>query len=471
MKPFIFVLLLSLLFSCSQSQEVDNPCPFDVRISNAECGVLKVPAKREADNSENTSISYLVLKSNTASGKDPIVFLQGGPGAGAIASMADLFKNNRLRNDRDIVLVDQRGTGFSSQNCPDLGTQFMEMMALNLSADEEYKYMLTLSETCRSELSVNGISVEMYTTAENAADIDDLRKTLGYEKWVIMGGSYGTRLGLEYMKTYPQHISASILIGLYPHQLSLYANIFSHLNQSLDLVFETCENDPGCRQKYPELKTRFYEVKNQLIDAPFSFDYNEEPFHLNAQDMLLLVHQMLYHPALIGRIPQFIEAIEKEDPEPIKSAVDITAGTMQLINGAMYWSIMSQEELPFMDANAFQNDMERNSHLMPGPAFFISDVQVQEDWRTDAVSASFKKPVKSDVPTLLVNGRFDPVTPISNAKNVLGHLSKGQLVEFPNGSHSLMNNCFFDLVQEFLNDPKSTVDAACAQESERIRWR
>ncbi|MGD1957374.1 MAG: alpha/beta hydrolase [Fulvivirga sp.] len=106
---------------------------------------------------------------------------------------------------------------------------------------------------------------------------------------------------------------------------------------------------------------------------------------------------------------------------------------------------------------------------MPGPAFFISDLKVQQEWMDQSVDKTFKLPVQRDVPTLLVNG-FDPATPVSNAESTLQYLSKGQLVKFPMNSHSLMNACFFELVKAFLNDPESPVDASCAQKNNVFNW-
>ncbi|MEM6523974.1 MAG: alpha/beta fold hydrolase [Bacteroidota bacterium] len=471
MRMFFFVALLPFLSGCGLSQNSESKCPFNVNISNTVCSVLEVPAKHSELNGSKIALSYLILRTNNPLKKDPIVFLQGGPGAGAIVTMADVLAGSSLRNERDIVLVDQRGTGFSEAHCKDLGLKFLNMMAQNLTPEEEYAYMLEISKECKSELKDKAIDPRVYNTRENAADIEALRTHLGYEQWIIMGGSYGSRLGLEYMRTYSKSVSASILFGLYPQHINLYDNILGNLSTSLHRVFEACANDDKCNRKYPEIKDRFYNVKDKLISEPLSFEFKNNTFHLNAQDMILLVHQMLYHPILIERIPEFINAVEKRDPKPIKAAVEVTAGTMELINGVMYWSIMSHEELPFVGMVAMQEDLKNNPHLSPGPAFFISDIQVQETWLNTKADDSFKEPVSSDLPTLLINGRFDPVTPVSNAESTLRYLSNGQLVEFSKNSHSLMNNCFFELVESFLEDPSAKLDDSCAQVSEGFRWR
>ncbi|MEM9390980.1 MAG: alpha/beta fold hydrolase [Bacteroidota bacterium] len=470
MKSFFLTCSFALLISCLQSHKADMECMFAQGLTDVDCGYVAVPAKRSEQNSGQIQIAYLVLKAKKQSTKDPIIFLQGGPGAPAISSMSVVFQNNTLRKDRDIVLVDQRGTGFSEAHCDELGSQFMAIMAQDLTAREEYNHILKIAQDCKYELSDQSIDLSSYTIAENAPDIEEVRKYLGYDKVVIMGGSYGTRLGLEYMKTYPMNVSASILLGLFPHHVSLYENIFTNLNASLRLVFKSCADNSECREAYPNLEERFYKIKTQLMAEPYAFKYNNGIFYMNAQDMLLLVHQMLYHPALIARIPEFVKAIEHKNPGPVRVSLQITESTMKLINGVMYWSVMSQEERPFVGAEAFQLDMEKNKHLMPGPAFFISDLKLQQEWMDQSVDKTFKLPVQSDIPTLLVNGGFDPVTPISNAESTLQYLSKGQLVKFPMNSHSLMNACFFELVRAFLRDPESPADGSCAQKSNGFNW-
>ncbi len=211
MKNLILLTFCLALISCNQSSQSKNKEIVFQSFKNdrsIESGYLEVPENRTVSKSKKIKLAYIVIKArNSASKKDPILYLQGGPGAPTLI-MANFWKGNDLRNDRDIVLMDQRGTGASNAICSDFGDQMLEIIAKDLTPDQEYTEMLTLLDNCKDQANKNNTDLSGYNSRENAADYEALRKELGYKKWNVFGGSYGSRLGLTIMRDFPNNLSS-----------------------------------------------------------------------------------------------------------------------------------------------------------------------------------------------------------------------------------------------------------------------
>ena len=468
------IFLLALFgFSCSQAQQkLTEACPlpeYDDR-DDVECGYISVPENRKDPHTRQIKLAYLVLKARSGNPKsDPIVYLQGGPG-GATLPMANYWENSPLRINRDFILIDQRGTGFSNAVCTDLGDKLLEVLSEDLTVEEEKEAMLKVAKGCKAELKKEGVDQAGYNTIANAQDLDDLRKALGHEKWNLFGGSYGSRLALAYMRDFPQHTRTSIMSGMFPPQVNLYEHFVSNFSRSLELTFAACAENESCSRRYPNFKEDYYAVFESLKKKPVTFSWGGEPFTLNAQDLLLFTHQMLYTRNTIGQVPAYIKAIQEKDDEVLAAAVQPLAGRARLINIAMNWSFNAHDEYTFSQQAEFQADLDRNARLKPGPAFFSSDPDVLEQWHPHRAPAYVNEPVKSAIPSLVANGNFDPITPPANAEATVKHLDKAYYTVFPTDGHSVFGTCYFGIVQDFLKDPDSQPDMSCAKRKRRIDW-
>ncbi len=412
----------------------------------------------------------MVLKaSNGDSKNDPIVYLQGGPG-GSTLFMANFWRNHPLREDRDIVLMDQRGTGASDAVCSDFGSELIRILSQDLSPEAEYEETLKKLEKCRKQAKASGVKFGAYNSRENAADFESLRKKLGYKKWNLFGGSYGSRLGLTMLRDNPESIRSAILFSVFAPETDLYANFTSNFKKSLYKVFNQCKKDPNCDSRYPDLKNRFLKSLERIEAEPISFEYQGSPFVLNVQDVLLMTHQILYQRSRIGQIPAFILALETVDNQVLEAALTPTVITSSAINVPMYLSVMAYEELPFNGASEFKEDLDKNSEFPTGPAFFNSDTRIMSEWHSSRATPEENQPVSSDIPTLLFNGSLDPITPTSNAKGAAKHLENSYFFEFENEGHSLFNSCFFQICRDFLDQPSEKPPAECASEPFIISW-
>ncbi len=435
--------------------------------SKISSGQLSVPENRNDPNSRQISISYAYISKTGDKNFPPIVFLQGGPG-GSSLSMQNFFANSPLRRNHDIILFDARGTGRSGAYCENAGSKFLELMARDLSVEEEYEGTLEICERCKEELDANKVDLRGYNSMENASDLEALREHLGIDKWILFGGSYGTRLGLTYLREY-NAAEAAIFMGLFPPEVNIYEGFVEGLDTSLEYLFSSCQSDTDCNERYPELKSSFQSAIKNLKSQPKTVSYQGEDFIINAQDALLFIHQMLYSRSTIQQVPAFIKAHGSEDIGVIVRSINSTAARLSVINAATYWSVQANEEVQFNGENSIKKELANYPALQPGPAFFASDQRILQQWHSYRSGALENERVVANTPILIVNGLFDPITPISNARNVMEYLPNATLIEFPYDGHGTFNSCFFNLIEGFVTEGYKAPESSCA-ENGSLNW-
>ncbi len=473
MKAILYFIICGLISTTAcQSQDVHNCAfPYSKHAVGDRCGLLTVPENRQNPNSKKIQLAYLVIKSKSSQPKsDPVVFLQGGPG-GVVLPLADAYSNLQLDEDRDFVLFDPRGTGYSQALCPDLMSNLMEVLAMDIQPEQEYQALEKFLKICQQDVQEQDIDLNGYNSQENVYDLEDLREHLGYDQWNIFGGSYGSRLGLLYMDLFPNSIRSATLVGIFPPQIRMYDDLISNFNQSLQKVFSQCAQDPDCRERYPDLKQEFLDTFAELKGNPIRINWKDKPFTLNAQDMLLFIHQRLYTRNSIATVPFLIRALKDRDQNVLKQASADLNKRMQLINLATYWSVMTCDEGVYDNKQKLQADLAKNPQYQLGIGVFSTDPLIYETWNANASCYTYLEAVASDIPTLLVSGTFDPVTPPANAEQAAKYLRNSQLITFTNEGHAPFNSCFFDLAKSFLNDPNRKLNTSCAQKERNIRWR
>ena len=431
-------------------------------------GTLKVPANREKLDSRTMSLAYKVLKAkNIDSLKSPIVYLQGGPG-GPTLIMENFWKNHPLRNDRDIILMDQRGTGLSEAICIESGEDAISILRKNLNKEEEFLALNKLMEDCKNSLTQKEIDFAKFTSKEIAADFEDLRKELGYDTWNLFGGSYGSRLGLTIMRDYPNSVKSAVLFSVFAPENNLLTDLGKNFEDSLFATLERCKNNKACSVRFPDLKLRLLTVLRELENDPLTIFFEEEEFILNARDAAFLIKMLLYDRSSIGSIPKFIEALEDRNSEPILEKLSDIIPLYRTINLAMSYSVIVNEELPFTDKNEVDTFFKTKSNL--GNEYYPFDLNSLEKWHPLRAPTMENEPVISQIPTLMVSGDLDPVTPVRYAKEVLKNLENGYGVIFPDDSHSLFNSCFFQMTEDFYNDPTLKPNSECSSIRKPIKW-
>lgn len=458
MRSWFVLFFAALLYAC-------NTTPENIVIN----GILEVPENRTNPNSRTLNLAYKVLKAkDNTTGKSPIVYLQGGPGA-ATLTMEEFWKNHSLRNERDIVLMDQRGTGQSEANCIELGDSLFDIMRQDLDIENDYKASNAQLDKCKAAIKQKGVDLAGYNSRENAADFEDLRKLLGYEKWNLFGASYGTRLGLTIMRDFPDNVRSVILAGVFAPETGMFHDRVKSIDDSLFAVLQRCEENVNCKARYPNLKARLIKILKKLESDPLHFDYKEKPYVLNMQDAFTILSVLLYDKQSIANVPQLIEALENGATKSIIAHLKAFESFYSIINLSMLYSVMAYEEIPFYNALETEKAIKQ-SEIGFVYASYDLNIKLLTNWHPYRASDFENQAVASGIPALVVSGGLDPATPQSNAAGALKYLNNGHELIFQDESHNFFNPCFFQITQDFVDNPSQKPVTDCSSIRTPIEW-
>jgi pimeloyl-ACP methyl ester carboxylesterase len=477
----LFAVLLSYTFA--QRYEI-TACPRQLLRGEVEgetvvCGTLSVPELHSKLFGKRLELAILILKARTSSPlPDPILFLQGGPGGAALETI-DYWRDLPWRETRDIILVDQRGTGYSE---PDLAcTELYEMEDL-----------LEAVQACRVRLS-RVTNLQAYNSYENAADIALVGKALGYEEVNLYGVSYGTRLALTVMRDSPERIRSVVLDSTYPPQVERLIETEVNFYEMLQRVFEDCKASEACNTAYPNLEQDFAETLERLEDIPASIW--SDALYLNGSDFLGVYFQAMYDETILSSVPFSMQKLSDSDysdsllllsgiaePDELDNSVVLFARFVQTIIEIIQnlWRDVQAEGVFFstecQEDVAFQRREQVEDALKDLPDIFQTTALDQTDfmfdicsiWRVSRSKAIENEAVSSDIPTLVLGGRYDPVTSTKWGELAASTLSNSFFYVFPNAAHGvfLSGDCPVNIVQEFLNHPNSEPDSSCINEIE-----
>jgi pimeloyl-ACP methyl ester carboxylesterase len=305
----------------------DAACPFvlpegQIEGVSVECGHLVVPEDRAQPDGATLRLAVAIFHPADADPEpDPVIYLEGGPGGSPLESIYLAFDQvyaPLLNADRDLIVFDQRGVGFSvpALDCPaviDLETDLLdnEVGGEELTKPEMYDLMLETLLDC--EAALHGVAdLTAYNTATNAADVNDLRLALGYDQVNLWGISYGTRLALEVMRDYPEGVRSVVLDSVYPLEVDPFVETPSSVDRALDLLFATCAADEACSEAYPDLRATFFETVDRLNSAPARIEvthrFTGERYDalLDGDSLVSLVVQFLYQTGFIPLLPRVI---------------------------------------------------------------------------------------------------------------------------------------------------------------------
>jgi len=500
MRLISTIAMVFLLVGLVQAQDYEPyfeeaDCPFPEESIDISCGYLYVPENRSDMNSAEIALAVAIIPAaNGNPAPDPVIYLEGGPGGSGLFAAED-FQNHPLRETRDLILLDQRGAGFSEPS-------------LNCYEAEDEEFSGNPEQACYDRLLSEGIDLDQYDSAASAADVHDLWVALGYDEVNIWGISYGTRLALTILRDYPDGIRSVILDSVYPPEINGIEQGSSDLLRAFDELFAQCAADPDCDEAYPDLEATFYELVVAFNDNPpvFEYDDGEEVYELElyGDDLLNAMFLAMYDSNIIPMLPLGIDLLAyAEEDFDYQDGYDILsgywtpesweAGFSEGSEGifesdmvydyidevgdisdseGMYNAVECAEEVPFNDPDAafgvigsapveLQEWLEADADGM----FYTCSI-----WTVEPASDIETQRVISDVPVLLVSGQFDPVTPPYYADSALEGLSNGQHVVFPTGAHGETGapGCGADIAAAFVDSPMDSVDTSCVPQ--RVEW-
>ena len=458
------------------------PCPFKPGIGIVEgqelrCGFLTVPEDRSQPGSPGIQLAVAIFKAPQPDpSHTPEVYLNGGPGGALLNDLGTYITPLNLADltlGHDLILLDQRGTGFSRPllTCPEF-TDF-ETVAIrqNLTQDQARQLHLRAAQTCHDRLTNAGVNLQAYTTIANATDVHDLIHTLGYKQVNLYGVSYGTRLALTMMRLFPADIRSVVLDSTVPTQIDLFSSEPAVTQHALDVLFEGCAISQNCSSTYPQLQSLFYQLVNDLNARPVTFqDDQAGPVWINGRALVSWLFQALYVTNLIPLLPEVITQISRGNYELISQYYGLIMNESSTGNGVsqsdgMYFSIECGEDMAFTTMQQLDNAVnvlrpEIRSGILNN---LQNDFAICKIWGQHPVPTAQKQPVTSSIPTLILSGEYDPITPSSNAKLAIQTLSNSFFFLFPATGHGVLYtaNCPDSITTAFLAHPGERPTGSC----------
>jgi pimeloyl-ACP methyl ester carboxylesterase len=469
-----------------------SACPFVlpegvVEGEDVECGYLPLHENRDDESADGRIIRLAVAVFHPPGGatqSDPVIYLSGGPGASILKTIRiqyELLSEPVFATGRSLIIFDQRGIGLSrpALDCPEFNDLSLELLDRQIDGDpisdqEVSDLVLESLKECREAL-VQTADLTAYNSVSNAADVHDLRQALGYQRVNLWGGSYGTRLALEIMRRYPEDLRSVVLDAVYPPDVDLYVEAPANYQRSLSKLFESCAANPVCNDAQPDLKTVFFNTIASLnaepvqreITNPFTGESHEAL--INGDTLLALTFQLLYDSKVRYFIPQIIYDVNQGDFNYLEKAYSSLIGMSSISSRGMMLSVQCREEMPFSSWDGFQAEIERYPHLAgmyQGTILGDLIYRACEEWSVGQAGLSANQPVESTVPTLILSGEFDPITPPAWGFHAAETLENAFAYEFPGIGHgaSVADKCPLNMMIAFLLNPDRAPDESCILE-------
>lgn len=434
-----------------QPHECWSVVPADAEVT---CGTVAVPERRvdtEPGDEDVVTLAVAIVHSRAATpAADPVVYLAGGPGSPAIRSaFAMLPAFEPFLAERDLVVIDQRGTGESDPS-----------LACLPSEDPA---------ACHGRLVADGVDLAGYTTRENAADVADVAGALNLREVDLLGASYGTRLGLAVLRDHPEVVRSAILDSVAPVQVDTGPGVARSTASGLRVLFEGCRADATCRERHGDLEAALGAAVRALDASPAWAAVGGRAVPVDGGALLGLVVSAQYYTEAIPELPAVIDAAADGDLGPYErlagAIAEDTSDLSAALSEGMMWSVECAENVPFETPPAFADavadlDPVVGEHVVAGSLYATGICDI---WGVPAVGPEDKAPVHSDVPTLLLAGEYDPVTPPAWAELAAATLTTAQVLELPGAGHGVFRTspCARAIIAAFLEDPSAPTEAGC----------
>ena len=468
----------------------DDTFPPDVAV---DCGFVTVPENRSQPNGTTIKVAAALVHATDSNVKDdPIVFLDGGPSFGAISSFAlgAYFSGASFIQDRDLILVDTRGTGLSQPRlgCPEFDRASVASTYSKPFVDSDYakNYKVAIA-ACRDRLTGDGIDLSAYNSAESAADLDAIRQALGYDQWNLLAWSADGVLGLTYMRLFPDGIRSSIIDSGQSAQWLGGLDYARGNAQRVEKVFAGCAANAACNALYPNIRTLFFNQVHQLQAHPalipipafeprpvtIRFDgtwlYNEvsygifpgnkyEPEHIH--DLLSDIWRMTHGELKRVMQEHFGTGPQESDNDSAFAEGKTMSYVCHDVVGFISQSDLNQAALDVPELAPLI--LDPNFDLPTGPAGC-------RIWGVGVAAPAQHQPVSSTIPTLVLAGEYDGgggVPPLIT-RQIPPTLPNSFYYEFPAGAHGQLadfNNaspCARTIAAQFLDAPSVRPDSGC----------
>ncbi len=479
------------------------PCPASVfpEDLDVDCGYVEVPERwRHPDGTKIRVAAAYVHATSGAVRDDPIVFLDGGPSFGAISPFAlgTYFADWQYVGDRDIVLVDTRGTGLSEPRlgCPELDRAEVRAFYAPPTINSQAATIETRALTgCWNRLVDAGVDPSAYTTAQSAADLEALRKALGVDQWNLLAISADGQLGLTYMRLFPDGIRSAIIDSGISTQVRWGPDFDRGVVRMLNSVFAGCAADARCDARFPGIRAKFYALVRRLQREPALIKvprFEPEPVAVKVSGAGLVSDTGFAIWPGNADFPEgiswLLDTVWRQTHGQLQQTYRELFGKGPVENGHSQDFVATGKSMSYLchDTLAFltRKDLRRAGREMP----WFKDKYLSRDydltdgglspispagcrsWPVGSAPPKQHEPVHSGIPTLVLGGEFDLGVPPYMAKQVVAGLSRATYVKLPASGHLQLSaptngsDCARSIAEAFLDAPAVAPDVSCVAE-------
>ncbi len=421
----------------------------------ARCGTFERHENPADPNSPLIELFVAVVPALTLEPEpDPFVPIAGGPGGASsnfYAAYSGAFE--KVRRNRDIILLDQRGTGQSA--------------AMECESDEEIiegrfsrEQTIADTEACLEQLPHDP---RFFTTSVAVRDLEALREALGYPQLNLYGSSYGTRVAQHFLRRYPEATRTVILDGVVPPQMALGPGIAVEAQNALDAIFDRCAESEDCAAAFPDIREDFGRLREALADEPVAIKLPNpvsgipQEVRFGRMEMAAALRLLSYHPNSVALMPMLINEAIQENYAPLASQFLMIAESMSdALSIGMHNAVVCTEDAPFFTGENVERDALDATYI--GPVQLDALEAICSVWPAGVLDDQFRTPVTTDVPVLLLSGDADPITPPRYAELAAVNFGNARLLTGRGQGHGLApRGCMPDIIAEFVEtaDPQA----------------
>ena len=430
----------------------------------ARCGTMLRPLDPAGASPGQIELRVAVVPAlNLTPEPDPLLPIAGGPGQGSVQFYtAYSWAFEGVRRNRDILLIDQRGTGESAPMDCEFDDDLIEG---EYSTEQTIEY----AQLCLDQLPHDP---RFFTTSVAVTDIEAVRQALGYPTLNVYGISYGTRVAQHFARRYPESTRSIVLDGVVPPQLSLGPEIATESQKAVDRILARCAEDDACDQSFPNVAESFSRIVKELRATPVTIEIPDpstgrpETVDFGEGELAAAVRLLAYHPNSIALMPLLIHEASKGNYVPLGSQFMMTTiAMMDSLSLGMHNAVMCTEDVPFYDGTTIDYAGIRASYM--GMLQLEALEAICSVWPAGPIDDEFKAPLETNLPVLLLSGDADPITPPRYANLAAVDLGNAtHLIGKQQGHGQIGVGCTRRLVADFIAsaDPLA-LDAECLQRS------
>lgn len=460
----VFTTLLMLLFTGELAALELEDCRISAGPAfpgiKARCGTMLRPENPADPDSPDIELSVAVVPALSLEPEpDPFVPLAGGPGGSAIEFYsAWLHAFEYVRRNRDILLVDQRGTGASSRMACDFDDDVVE-------GQYSTEQVLQLTRDCLDTLPHDP---RYFTTSVAVADLEAVRQALAYPQLNLYGASYGTRVAQHFARRYPESTRSIVLDGVVPPQLPLGPEIATEAQSALDSILLRCSNDEACGARFPNLQQAFLDVRAKLEEEAVVVDLTDPVtghrrlIDFGPGELAGAIRLLAYNAHSIAIMPLLIHEAANGNYEPLAAQFHMIAATMaDALAMGMHNAVMCSEDVPFYARDAIDYEALEESYI--GIMQLDAIEAMCSLWPAGPVDDDFREPLATNIPVLLLSGEVDPITPPRYAEFAMVDLTNARhLTAEQQGHGQAGTGCVPRLISQFVGAASpEDLDAEC----------